>query len=158
MYTLQREITVPLSRDQVFDFFKRPENLSALTPPSMQFKILTPGPIEMSAGALIDYTVKIMGFENHWRTLIADYNPPERFVDVQLEGPYRLWHHTHRFVDHGHSTTIIDEVRYIVPFGFLGRIINHFVIRYQLGAIFDYRQKVISNIFGIVKDNLSGMI
>jgi ligand-binding SRPBCC domain-containing protein len=77
MYTLKREVIVPRPRDEVFDLFKKPENLSVITPPSMKFRILTPGPIAMRFGALIDYTVRILGFENHWRTLIADYRPPE---------------------------------------------------------------------------------
>jgi len=153
VYHLKREITVPRARPEVFAFFECPENLSAITPPSMQFKIITPQPIRMHTGTLIDYSVKILGFRRHWRTLITDYNPPEEFADIQLKGPYTFWHHTHRFIDRGSDTTIIDEVRYIVPFGILGRLINAIIIRRQLDAIFDYRAEVIARKFGVVSNH-----
>lgn len=153
VYHLKREITVPRPREEVFAFFEGPENLSILTPQSMQFTILTPQPIKMQSGAIIDYSVKIMGFRRHWQTLITEYNPPDRFVDIQLKGPYTFWHHTHRFVDRGSKTTIIDEVKYVVPFGIIGRIINAVVIRRQLDSIFDFRAQIIAREFGDVRDN-----
>jgi ligand-binding SRPBCC domain-containing protein len=104
----------------------------------------------MRSGTLIDYAVKILGFEHHWRTLITEYDPPDSFVDVQLKGPYKLWHHTHRFVDNHSNTTIIDEIRYIVPFGILGRLMNRIFIRRQLEFIFNYRSQVISRMLGAV--------
>ena len=78
----------------VFDFFSKPENLERITPKNLSFKILTPTPIKMEKGALIDYTIKIIVVPIHWRTYISDYDPPHKFVDQQIKGPYSFWHHT----------------------------------------------------------------
>ncbi len=148
VYKLHREQFVPCPRDKVFDFFSRPENLARLTPASLGFKILTPGPVPMSTGSVIDYSVGIIGVRTHWRTLIMDYNPPESFVDVQLKGPYLLWHHTHRFVEENGGTKVIDEVNYVMPLGWVGRMARALTVKRQLYQIFDYRHKVIEKLFG----------
>ena len=149
IFTLKRELVVLRSRQEVFAFFSRPENLSKITPPSMNFEILTPGPIDMHPGVIIDYSVKIMGLRTHWRTMISRYDPPHSFVDEQLKGPYTFWHHTHRFEDHERGTRIIDEVKYIMPFGWAGRFVHYLLVRRQLDKIFDYRTAVISSMFDI---------
>jgi ligand-binding SRPBCC domain-containing protein len=148
LYVLKREQTVLRPIEEVFDFFKCPENLSLITPPSLGFVILTPLPIHMQTGSLIDYSICILGLRRHWTTLITDCDPPHRFSDVQLKGPYEFWHHTHRFESVGGGTRLTDEVRYILPLGPLGRIAHSLIVRRQLDAIFDYRQRVITERFG----------
>ncbi len=146
VHRLHREQVVDRSLDDVFEFFARPENLARITPPSMGFVILTPSPIEMKPGALIDYTVRTFGLPIRWTTLITAYEPPHRFIDVQLRGPYSFWHHTHTFEADGDRTRIIDEVRYALPFGPLGDLIHALVVRRQLARIFDYRAGVIEKL------------
>ncbi|MBU0985342.1 MAG: SRPBCC family protein [candidate division Zixibacteria bacterium] len=147
LHRLHREMTIARPRDTVFGFFERPENLSLITPKSMGFRILTPQPIDMRQGALIDYTVKVMGLPVHWTTIISAYDPPHSFVDVQLRGPYTFWHHTHRFEKEGDGTRIIDDVQYVLPMGPLGDLVNRFLVRRQLDTIFDYRTEAIARIF-----------
>jgi ligand-binding SRPBCC domain-containing protein len=132
----------------VFGFFEKPENLARITPPSMGFEILTPPPIRMRQGALIDYTVGVLGVRTRWTSLIAEYEPPHRFVDVQLKGPYSFWHHTHRFQEEKGGTRILDEVRYMMPMGILGRMAHALWVGRQLNRIFDYRVRVIDAHFG----------
>ena len=106
--------------EEVFGFFSRPENLSVITPSNLNFKILTPTPLEMKQGAVIDYTIKIFKVPIHWRTFITTYDPPFKFVDEQIKGPYNFWHHTHMFKEVPEGVEIFDEVHYSIPFGPLG--------------------------------------
>lgn len=147
-YTLHREQFVGRPLEEVFAFFSRPENLARITPASMGFEIITPSPIEMRAGALIDYTVKTWGIPVRWTTLIAEFVPPLRFVDVQLKGPYSFWHHTHRFEAVAEGTRITDEVRYALPFGPIGRLAHALIVKRQLERIFRHREVVIEHLFG----------
>jgi hypothetical protein len=148
VYDLQREQDVARPVEEVFAFFERPENLARITPPSMGFEILTPPPITMQSGALLDYTVKVFGVRNRWTTLITDHDPPHSFTDVQLKGPYSFWHHTHRFESIEGGTRLVDEVRYILPLGFLGRVAHSLLVKRQLETIFDYRGRIIEERFG----------
>ncbi|MFZ5979645.1 MAG: SRPBCC family protein [Candidatus Zixiibacteriota bacterium] len=144
-YIFERKTLIPQPPERVFPFFERPENLAEITPPSMGFEILTPPPVPMQIGTVIDYTVRALGVRLHWRTLITDYRPPYNFVDVQLKGPYKFWHHTHRFERHPEGTLMYDRVVYALPFGWLGRLIHALAVRRQLSAIFEFREKVIKN-------------
>ena len=101
----------------------------------------------MEKGSVIDYYIKILGILVHWQTLITTFVPPYRFIDEQLKGPYSLWHHTHTFSEENGGTMIRDEVRYIVPAGFLGQIMNFIWIKKDLDDIFAYRKEVISEKF-----------
>ncbi len=148
VYTLKAEQLVTRPLEEVFAFFERPENLTKITPPSLGFVILTPLPIEMKAGALIDYTIKVTGYRLRWWTLISTYDPPHSFVDEQIKGPYKLWHHTHRFRAVEGGTMISDEVKYALPLGLLGRTAHALFVRRQLKGIFAYREKVIGERFG----------
>ncbi len=147
-YTLEREQWVPAPLEQVFAFFSDAENLETLTPEWLRFQILNPRPIALSAGALIDYRLRWHGIPLRWRTEITCWQPPHRFEDVQLKGPYRLWHHTHTFqwVDGG--TQIGDAVRYALPFGIFGRTAHAFSIRGNIEQIFEYRQQKVRTLFG----------
>ena len=147
VYHLRTEQFVPAQLDEVFAFFAQPENLSRLTPGSLGFEVLTPTPIKMRAGALIDYAVRPLGFRQFWTTLISEFEPGRMFADVQLRGPYRFWHHTHEFETVPGGTRITDTVRYVLPFGWLGRLAHGLFVRRQLDGIFAYRRRVIEEIF-----------
>ena len=140
-HLFRKEQFVQVPRGRVFEFFSRPENLARLTPPELGFVVLTPSPIEMKHGALIDYTVRLMGIRLRWTTLITAYDPPDRFVDEQLKGPYSFWHHTHTFSEVDGGTIITDEVKYAMPFGPAGNLVHALFVRRNLQKIFRYRAK-----------------
>jgi ligand-binding SRPBCC domain-containing protein len=123
-------------RDRVFAFFADARNLDVITPPWLGFRILTPGPVEMRKDALIDYRLRIRGVPMSWRTRIAAWDPPHRFVDEQVRGPYRLWAHEHRFEEEGGGTRVIDHVRYAVVFDAL---VHRFLVRPDIERIFAFR-------------------
>ncbi len=147
---LRREQVLDADIEKAFDFFSRAENLEAITPPWMQFRITTPTPIEMGAGTLIDYRLKLHGIPIRWRTRIEEWDAPHGFVDQQLSGPYALWHHTHSFeaIDSGH-TRMIDLVRYGHRFGPLGTIAEHLIVKRDLERIFDYRREEIAGLISV---------
>ncbi|MBM3220423.1 MAG: SRPBCC family protein [Candidatus Rokubacteria bacterium] len=146
--TLHRGQWVPRSLHEVFDFFERPENLPRITPPWLGFRILTPPPLTMRCGLVIDYTVRVLGMPTHWRSQIAEYDAPHGFRDVQVIGPYRLWDHRHRFRRENGGTLIEDFVVYEPPLGRLGAVLDALVIRRQLAAIFEYRRQRIEEFLG----------
>ncbi|QYY37036.1 SRPBCC family protein [Ruficoccus sp. ZRK36] len=140
---LHAELELPLPIGEVFDFFSKAENLQRITPPSLGFEILTPLPIKMKVGTLIDYRIKISGLPMRWRTHIPVWDPPHEFVDEQLKGPYRSWVHRHRFeeIDSG-RTRILDDVTYVLPLTPLGDLAYPFIKR-QVETIFRYRNEMI---------------
>jgi ligand-binding SRPBCC domain-containing protein len=144
-YLFQCELWLPQPRAVVFDFFADARNLQTITPPWLHFVILTPIPIEMRPGALIDYKLRVHGFPLRWQTEITEWNPPHHFVDQQLRGPYTLWHHTHRFFDKDGGTRCVDEVRYRPPGGAL---INYLFVKRDVQKIFAYRQQQLQKHFG----------
>lgn len=147
-YTLEREQWVPASLEEVFPFFSDAANLQTLTPDWLSFQILTPTPIPMHAGSLIDYRLRWHGVPLQWRTEILVWEPPCHFEDLQLKGPYKLWHHTHRFEADSGGTRILDHVRYALPFGLLGRAVHAVSVRRNVEEIFRYRQEKICARFG----------
>ena len=147
MYTLKKSINLPLSLDEVFAFFNRPENLERLTPPFLRFHILTPPPLQMHNGAVFDYQIRLAGLPMRWTSLITNYEPPHQFVDIQLRGPYAFWHHRHSFVPREGGIDVIDEVHYDVGFSVLGKLMHRLVVQHQLNTIFAYREKVVKELF-----------
>lgn len=149
LHVFERTQTVAAAHDEVFAFFARPENLAEITPASMGFRILTPSPITMREGALIDYVIRLGPLPLRWRTLITCFEPPHRFVDEQLAGPYAFWHHTHTFAAApGGGTVLGDVVRYMLPLGLVGDLAHALAVRRQLGQIFDHRRRVVAARFG----------
>lgn len=146
LHKLRRRQFVPAPLAEVFRFFSRPENLEAITPPELGFKILTPSPVPMRRGALIDYAVSPFGVPMRWSSLITEFEAPRLFVDEQLKGPYSYWRHAHRFEPAGDGTWIEDDILYALPFGPLG-VLAHFAVRKQLEGIFDHRARFIADRF-----------
>jgi len=140
---LERRQLLPVGREELFTIFQAPENLATITPPRLGFRIITPGPIEMKVGTIIDYTIRVLGIPVRWRTLISTYQVPSRFVDEQIKGPYVFWHHTHAFVPAEGGTEITDTVRYVLPLGVLGDLVHRLMVRRQLEGIFEYRASAI---------------
>ena len=142
---------LPRPREEVFDFFADAGNLARITPPELNFQIATPQPIDIQEGTLIDYRLGLFGVPFSWRTEIVRWEPPHAFVDRQLAGPYRLWHHTHTFAeaeqDGQAGTQMDDRVLWELPLAPVGELAVP-VVRLQLARIFGYRQRVIREILG----------
>jgi ligand-binding SRPBCC domain-containing protein len=138
---------LPRPPEEVFPFFAEAANLERLTPPELQFHIVTPPPITMQVGTLITYRLRLFGVPFTWLTRISRWQPPHEFVDEQLYGPYRLWVHTHRFRTENGRTCMEDEVRYRLPFFPLGETAYPFV-RWQLNRIFTFRREAIAELLG----------
>ncbi len=139
-HLLKTSLHLPLDRTAVFAFFADAANLEAITPPELRFRITTPRPIAMRQDAIIDYRLSLRGIPFRWRTRIALWDPPHRFVDLQERGPYALWEHTHTFTDADDGGTLVqDQVRYRLPFSPLGELALP-LVRRDLARIFGYRE------------------
>jgi len=148
LHRLERVQRFSLPPDEVFPFFADARNLEAITPPWLKFRIESAGQIDMRAGTLIDYRLSIRRIPVRWRTRIEVWEPDKRFVDRQLSGPYRLWHHTHEFEPDGEGTVMRDLVRYALPLGPLGGLAHLALVRRDLAAIFDFRRVEIARRLG----------
>jgi len=145
IHVLERRQRVQVPIDEAFAFYGDARNLERITPPLLGFELTTPGPIEMGVGTLIDYRLRLHQVPVRWRTRIEAWEPPRRFVDAQIKGPYSLWEHTHTFEEDGPGATIIeDRVRYSIPFGPLGEFANRVLVRRDLRQIFDYRRDAVA--------------
>ncbi len=144
IHELRCEIWLPRPLDEVFQFFADAGNLEQLTPPLLSFHILTPRPIAMRVGTLIDYRLRVRGIPIRWRSEITEWDPPHRFVDEQRRGPYRLWHHEHTFEEQDGGTMCRDLVRYAVLFDF---IVHPLLVRRDVEQIFAFRQDTMRKLF-----------
>lgn len=145
-FRLHSEVWVPRSRAEVFEVFADAFRLEELTPPWLNFEVLTPAPIKMREGVRIDYRLRLHGIPVWWKTDITQWMPPCRFQDSQLRGPYRRWIHTHTFLEQRGGTRIIDEVDYAVPGG---RLIHWMFVRRDLQRIFRYRQQQLPRVLKV---------
>lgn len=146
MSRLHTSLFVPRPRAEVFPFFAAAENLQRITPPWVDFRIVTPLPIEMRPGARIDYRLKVHGVPIRWRTEITAWDPPHHFVDTQIRGPYLRWVHSHRFHEVAGGTDVDDEVDFSV---FGGWAIERLFVRRDVRAIFRHRQQAILQAFDV---------
>lgn len=144
-FALQTELWLPRPRHEVFPFFAEARNLETITPPWLRFEVLTPAPLEMRPGTLIDYRIHVHGLPIRRRTEIAEWDPPHHFVDVQLRGPYTSWHHAHTFEERDGGTFCRDRVRYR-PRG--GTLVHWLFVRRDVERVFQYRQQRLQEIFG----------
>jgi ligand-binding SRPBCC domain-containing protein len=145
VHILEREQLLALPIEQAFGFYGDALNLEAITPPWLGFSVTTPQPVEMGTGTRLDYRLKLHRVPLRWRTRIEVWEPPCRFVDAQVRGPYALWEHTHEFEPAGaEATTIRDRVRYAIPLGPLGELAHRLFVRRDLERIFDYRQQAVA--------------
>ena len=136
---------LPSPPEKVFQFFADAYNLERLTPPWLRFQVLTPGPIEMAQGTVINYRLKLHGISVRWQSEITVWEPPHRFVDRQIKGPYRLWVHEHTFVETDGGTLAGDRVEYAVPGGWL---VRKLLVERDLRKIFEYRQERLREALG----------
>jgi len=139
-----------ISKNNAWDFFSNPSNLSKITPIWLKFEVKTKLPEKMYAGMIITYFVRpMLNIPKIWVTEITQVDEPNFFVDEQRFGPYKMWHHEHIFTDTDDGGVIMEDiVSYIVPFGFLGRIVNRLVIEKKINGIFNYRREVLNKMFG----------
>lgn len=145
VHTLERRQRIERPIEEVFAFYGDARNLERITPPWLGFEVTTPDPIEMGAGTLIEYRLRLHRVPVRWRTRIEAWEPPRRFVDAQVKGPYSLWEHTHAFETDGPGATLIeDRVRYAIPFGPLGDLADRLLVRRDLRQIFDYRRDAVA--------------
>jgi ligand-binding SRPBCC domain-containing protein len=143
-FILEIESFLPRPRNEVFQFFADVQNLQTITPPWLKMEVLTPAPIVMRPGTLIDYRITVHGVPIRWRTEISEWDPPHHFVDVQLRGPYTLWHHTHIFEESDGGTRCLDHVRHRARGGAL---IHWLFVKRDVERIFQYRQKRLQELF-----------
>ena len=145
-FRLETSQFLPQARERVFDFFADAFQLETITPAWLHFAVLTPRPIRMAVGTLIDYRLRLHGIPLHWKTRISVWEPPHRFVDEQIGGPYRRWHHEHTFDPTDGGTLCRDVVDYAVVGG---RFTNSLIVRRDLLAIFEYRQQKLHDLFAL---------
>jgi len=141
-HILSTSMNLSLKPENVFPFFADTSNLERITPPELCFSILTPQPIAVNEGTIINYRLCLFGIPFKWRTRITLWEPPHRFIDEQISGPYTLWIHNHRFLEGNETTTIIDEVQYRLPWWPFGEVAYPFIYL-SLRRIFSYRQRMI---------------
>lgn len=145
-YLLEWEQWLPRPIEQIFEFFSRPENLQAITPPWLDFRMVKT-PETLAAGSLIRYRLRWRFLPIWWMTEISEWDPPHRFVDREVSGPYALWIHEHRFTSQEGGTTMRDRVTYALPLGWVGSIAHVAVVRRDVDRIFDFRAETMRRLF-----------
>jgi ligand-binding SRPBCC domain-containing protein len=148
VHHLYREQLVPRPLGEVFAFFAEAPNLERLTPPWLGFGLLTPTPVQMARGTLIEYRLHLHRIPLRWISRIELWEPGRAFVDVQVKGPYRLWHHRHEFQPAGTGTLVRDHVTYALPLGPLGELAHSLLVERDLARIFAFRQQAVARLLG----------
>ncbi len=149
VHILERSQRVGVSATRAFDFYADALNLEPMTPPWLHFRLLTPHPITIEAGTLLTYRLRLHGVPIRWQTRIETWEPPFRFFDTMVEGPYSLWEHTHAFEPDGEEAcAMYDRVRYAIPYGSLGELAQRLFVRRDLERIFDFRRDAFAIQFG----------
>lgn len=143
-HVLRTSVVLEHSREDLFAFFSDAFKLEEITPPWLRFRILTPAPIRIRQGALLDYSIQLHRIPIRWRTEISSWDPPYSFTDRQIRGPYRLWEHLHTFETVAEGTLATDEVRYRVPGG---RVVNWLLVQRDLERIFQFRHQRMLELF-----------
>jgi ligand-binding SRPBCC domain-containing protein len=147
VHLFEKSQRVELPVDQAFAFYGDAANLEPLTPPWLHFEVITPRPLTLQQGTLLEYRLRLHRVPLHWKTLIEIWEPPGRFVDIQEKGPYSLWEHTHLFEEDGPSATVIhDRVRYAIPFGPIGSLAHRLFVRRDLERIFGFRSAAVAEL------------
>jgi ligand-binding SRPBCC domain-containing protein len=146
IFTVETKLFLPHPLEVVFPFFADAGNLEKITPPWLQFEILTPLPITMQEGTVIEYRLRLHGIALRWQSEITLWDPPNRFVDEQRRGPYRKWIHQHTFARRGNGSEICDYVQYSL---FGGWLVNRLFVRKDVRRIFKYRTQKLHNIFNV---------
>lgn len=144
VHIFQSETWLPLPPEELFPFFADAGNLERITPPWLHFKVLTPTPVSMREGSIIDYKLRVRGLPLRWRTRIKVWEPPHRFVDEQLHGPYRQWIHEHTFEPRNGGTICRDMIRYAVPMDFP---MHRWFVRPDIERIFQFRAHALQSKF-----------
>ena len=148
IYTLIYSQEIPVDKKKCWQFFSDPRNLQRITPPEMDFEILSDLPKNVYAGQIILYKIKILpGIKANWTTEITHVKEDEYFVDEQRFGPYKFWHHQHLFTETADGMKVTDIIHYAIPAGLIGRFMNRLFIRKKLENIFIYRTKFLGSYF-----------
>lgn len=148
MYKYRSAHWLPISIAEAWKFFSSPNNLSLITPPEMEFRILTTLESEIYEGMIIDYSVKpLFGIAVRWRTEICKVEAGQHFTDRQLKGPYKVWEHTHTFTESNGGVIMSDELKYQLHLSFVGRIAHHLFVRNKIESIFSYRRNALKRMF-----------
>jgi ligand-binding SRPBCC domain-containing protein len=151
LYRLEREQRLPITIGQAWDFLSDPRNLATITPPDLDFKVTSNVPDKVYPGLIISYQVRpLLSIPVTWVTEISHVREPSFFVDTQVIGPYSLWHHEHELAEIPGGVVMFDRVSFVPPFGYIGDLVYHLVIKKRLNDIFDYRARVLTERFGAV--------
>lgn len=147
VHRLEFQTEVRNPREEVFAFFEKAQNLSRMTPPSFRFEMLTPGPVRMHTGTVLDYRFRVGLLPIRWTSLITEWKPPFRFADVQLKGPFSYWNHTHELYETPRGTLVSDSLVYEVGWGAAGDLLNACAVSASLRRMFEYRRRVLTELF-----------
>jgi len=148
IYVIQSEQELPISLKEAWEFFSTPKNLEQLTPKNLRFKILTCSHDKMVQGQIISYKIRLMPLVwMNWVTEITLVEDGSYFIDDQRSGPYKIWHHRHTFTETEDGVLMQDEVHYLLPFGWIGKVVHVLFVKAQLKRIFDYRREMLAEKF-----------
>ena len=155
-YVLERRLWLPRPRPEVFAFFADVRNLALVNPPSARLRWLSPPPEMLFAGAVINFSVRLAGLPVRWRVFVREFDPPYRFVDVEIWGPFARWEHRHRFgegpapegIAGPAGTWVEDRVTYRLPLGPLGRVAHALGVKRQIAGLFEYRERRLGELLG----------